>query len=120
MIKKIEKAINIIVNILSFLLISTFVFLNNPRIYDISNPFDLHTYTVKVILIPIVVFVCAYISGYMACALIKSKTDDLCNAYQKRHESISIEKDNNNAKIATLEAKIETLEVALQQALKNK
>ena len=120
MIKKIEKTIYIVVNILSILLVSAFIFLNNPRMYDITNPFDLHTYTTKLILIPIITFIVAYISGYMACALLKSKTDDLCNAYQKRHENISIEKDNNDAKIATLEAKIQTLEVALQHALKNK
>ena len=38
----------------------------------------------------------------------------------KRHENISIAKDENVAKIAALEAKIETLEAALESALKNK
>ena len=61
-----------------------------------------------------------YLAGAALCALYKAKSDALCNAYQKRHENISIEKDNNDAKIATLEAKIATLEIALDKALKNK
>ena len=61
-----------------------------------------------------------YVAGASICALFKAKSDALCNAYQKRHENISIEKDNNDAKIATLEAKIATLEIALEKALKNK
>ena len=120
MIKKIEKTAYIIINILAILLFAFFVFLNNPRMVEITNPFDLHTYTIKLLIIPITFFVTAYIAGYFACSFFKSKTDDLCNAYQKRHENISIEKDNNDAKIATLEAKIQTLEVALEQALKRK
>ena len=40
------------------------------------------------------------------------------NAYQKRHETTSIEKDSDKARIKTLEAKIATLETALESALK--
>ena len=54
------------------------------------------------------------------CLLLKAKTDELCSAYQKRHENISVEKDENQAKIAALEAKIQTLEAALDSALRDK
>ena len=37
-----------------------------------------------------------------------------------RHENISIEKDSDKAKISALEAKIATLEAALESALNNK
>ena len=51
---------------------------------------------------------------------IKTNLEELCNAYQKRHENISIQKDDYNAKVEVLEAKIKTLEAALESALKNK
>ena len=116
--KRIEKIIYILINILAFGGLSLFIFFNHPRIIDITSPLNLQTHIIKLIYISLFSFVSAYIAGITACLLIKSKTDDLCNAYQKRHESISIENDNSNAKIAALEAKIKTLEAALESALK--
>ena len=56
----------------------------------------------------------------MLCAFLNTKVNALVDAYQKRHENISIQNDSDKAKIAALEAKIATLETALESALKNK
>ena len=74
-------------------------------------------YTTKLYILSSMIFVAAYLSGFMLCKVLNSKTNQLCNAYQKRHENISIENDENSAKIASLQAKIETLETALNKAL---
>ena len=66
-----------------------------------------------------VIFLLGGIGGFSICALIKSKTEDLCSAYQKRHENTAIASESDKAMIKTLEAKIETLEAALRSALDN-
>ena len=74
-------------------------------------------YTLSFVLYTILISIISGILGYFICCIAKSKSEQLCNAYQKKHENIKLEKDTDTAKIATLEAKIKTLEVALAKAL---
>lgn len=78
------------------------------------------TYITKLVYLSLLFLAAGFAAGYSLCAFIKMKVDNLCNAYQKRHENISIEKDSDKAKISALEAKIATLEAALESALNNK
>ena len=118
--KNIEKTIYILVNLIVISGFAAFVYFNFDRTVDFFCFVMQKTYVTKLILLSFMFFICAYISGFCLCMLFKSKSDELCSAYQKRHENISVEKDENNAKIAALEAKIQTLEAALNSALKNK
>lgn len=115
--KNIQKKIYILLSIAILLFIAYFVFLNNPRILLITNPLKVEAYDVSANIVFICIAVLSYIAGVLNGLLFKSKTDELCQAYEKRHENISIQKDSNDAKIATLEAKIATLEAALEKAL---
>ena len=117
--KNIEKLLYILINLIVFAGIALFIYFNASRSVEFFCPLMQRTFSTKLIYLTIIHFAAAYIAGIAICAFIKSKTDELCNAYQKRHENISIEKDENVAKIAALEAKIETLEAALESALKN-
>ena len=76
--------------------------------------------SIKLIYLTILFFIVGFCSGYIFNTILKSKLFKLFNAYQKRHETTQINQDNDKARIATLEAKIATLEVALDSALKNK
>ncbi len=78
------------------------------------------TYITNLVYLSALFLAAGFAAGYSLCAFIKMKLDNLCDAYQKRHENISIEKDTDKAKISALEAKIATLEAALESALNNK
>ncbi len=118
--KNIEKIIYILLNIAVIAGFAAFIFFNFDKTAQYFCPIMQKTFTTSIAGLGFMIFLTAYISGFVLCLLIKSRTDELCNAYQKRHENISIEKDENTAKIAVLEAKIQTLETALENALKNK
>ena len=118
--KNIEKLTYIILNFFAITITIAFTFFNFNREIIFTCPLMQTTYITKMVYIVWGFLIIGYVAGASICALFKVKSDALCNAYQKRHENISIEKDNNDAKIATLEAKIATLEIALEKALKNK
>ena len=120
MIKNIEKIVYILINLLVLLGFVLFVCFNFNKTTEFFCPIMGKVYSTKLVLLTGIQFLAAYISGYILCLIFKQKADKLCDAYQKRHESISVAKDTDAAKIAALEAKIETLEVALETALKNK
>ncbi len=118
--KNIQNAMYLILNILVISITVAFTFFNFNREIIFTCPLMQTTFITKMVYIVWAFLIIGYVAGVCLCALFKAKSDALCNAYQKRHENISIEKDNNDAKIATLEAKIATLELALAKALKNK
>ena len=116
--KNIEKTLYIFINIIVIAIAIAFTFFNFNREIIFTCPIKQTTYITQMAYIVWAFLIIGYVAGASVCALIKAKSDALCNAYQKRHENISIEKDHNDAKIATLEAKIATLETALEKALK--
>lgn len=118
--KNIEKALYILVDFIVLAGFIAFMYFNSDKTVEFFCPLMQKVYTTNLILLAFLIFIAAFAAGYAVCGIIKSKTDDLCNAYQKRHENISIANDESSARIATLEAKIETLEAALESALKNK
>lgn len=118
--KNAEKILYILLNVAFFAGIAVFSSYNFDKTSEYFCPIMQKVYTTNLVYILLGISAAAYISGFSLCLLLKSKTDKLCDAYQKRHESISAEKDNDNAKIAALQAKIKTLETALESALKKK
>lgn len=118
--KAIEKTLYILVNLAVIGGFAAFLYFNSAKTAEYFCPIMHKVYTAKLVYIALMIFVPAYFSGAAMCAFAKSKTDELCSAYQKRHENISIAKDSDTARIATLEAKIQTLEAALESALRNK
>lgn len=120
MINNFNKAIYLIINLIfiAFLFIAMYNNIDKTVLYTCA--LFKKDFTLNLAGLLFCYSLIGYIAGYFACMFVKSRTESLCNAYQKRHENISIEKDENIAKIASLEAKIQTLEVALESALKNK
>ena len=118
--KTIEKYLYISIEIVVTLMFLAFVYFNFSKEVQYFCPIMQKTYTTKLVYLALLIFAAAQAGGFCLSAFLKTKVDALCNAYQKRHESISVEKDNDKAKIAALEAKISTLEAALDSALNNK
>lgn len=118
--KEIKKYLYILVELLVVIAFCVFVYFNFDKNTEFFCPVMQKVYTTKLIYLAIIVFIGSHIGGFALCSSFKSKVVALCDAYQKRHENISIEKDSDKAKISALEAKIATLEVALADALKNK
>ncbi len=118
--KTIEKYIYLFIEIIVVAAFLCFIYFN--RNIDISYfcPIMQKVYTTKFIYLALFIFIISNAAGYAFCCFFKTKVSALVDAYQKRHENISIEKDTDKAKIAALEAKIATLETALDNALKNK
>ena len=93
------------------------IYYNFNNITEYFCPIMQKVYTTKLIYIMSLFFVLGVATGLLFGNIKRFKVNNLCNAYQKRHENISIEKDSDKAKISALEAKIATLEAALDSAL---
>ena len=61
-----------------------------------------------------------FVMGTLSTMVGYYRTNKSLNAYEKKHESLSVHSDEDKAKIKTLEAKIKTLESALDSALSDK
>ena len=118
--KTIEKYIYLLIEIVIVASFAVFLYFNRNETVTYFCPIMKNTYSTQLIYFCIMIFVMSHVAGYALCAFFKTKVSALVDAYQKRHENISIEKDSDKAKIAALEAKIATLEAALDSALKNK
>lgn len=118
--KNIEKYMYITVEVLIIAGFCVFAYFNFEKNTEFFCPIMQKVYTTKLVYITGLMFFAAQVGGFALSAFFKSGVTALCDAYQKRHENISIEKDSDKAKIAALEAKIATLETALEAALRNK
>lgn len=118
--KTIQKYIYILLEVTILIGFGAFIFFNKDTSISYYCPLMQKTYTTNFVYISLFLFVVSHFGGYMLCAFLNTKVNALVDAYQKRHENISIQNDSDKAKIAALEAKIATLEIALESALKNK
>lgn len=114
------RGIYLFINIIIFAGLAAFCYFNMDKTAEYFCPLMQKTYTTHLIFLVSMIFAAAYVAGYAACSIFKQKLSDKCNAYEKRHENISVANESDKARIQTLEAKIETLETALKNALENK
>ena len=63
-------------------------------------------------------FVCGFLLGIFLMNLILNVKDKKLNSYKRKLEKESVDSDKNNSRVKVLEAKIEVLEKALENALK--
>ena len=103
----------IILNIISFLAILSVVYLsltNTQNIEIINNTINLAIYTITILCVGILAGSCIFGQFYL------SEKNKL-NAYKRELEKSSVTNSSNSSKVQVLEAKIATLEKALQDAL---
>ena len=76
-----------------------------------------NNYTLSLGIFVLAVALFANIAGFLYAIVLKSSVSDLCKAYQKKNENISVKSEADSARIQVLEAKIASLEAALDAAL---
>lgn len=114
------KVLYIIIESAVFLGFVAFAYSNLDKTVEYTCPIMQKVYTTQLNLFAFVVLAGGYAAGYALCCFVKSNMANMCSAYQKRSENISIASESDKASIAALQAKIETLETALKSALDNK
>ncbi len=88
---------------------------SNPVTYTCVLNHNNYTLSLGIFVLVIALF--ANIAGFLYAVVLKSNITDLCKAYQKKNENISVKSEADSAKIQVLEAKIASLEAALDAAL---
>lgn len=68
----------------------------------------------------LITFLVGFLVGILAMLFFQKRTEKRLKEYQRKLEKTSINSTEESSKVAVLEAKIATLEKALQSALENK
>lgn len=114
---------NYILRILSIALLSAVVLVawyNPSANIALSVPFiNLKIFTNSFVYIVGILFA-GYAAGLLMGAAIALHQKGKIAPYKRQLEKLSVEKDSNQSRVEVLEAKIKTLETALQQSLDNK
>lgn len=69
---------------------------------------------------PYFIFVAGLLVGVLIMGIFQSRVAGRLKEYQRKLEKTSVQSSEDSSKVAVLEAKIQTLEKALQSALENK
>lgn len=117
----------VIFNIISIIIIIAVAFLaslNSQTVFDLSliNAKGVGTIVSNVHFVPVVllVFILGTIAGVLWATAFYSSTRIKLKEYQRKLEKTSVQSSEDCSKVEVLEAKIATLEKALQSALENK
>ena len=98
-------------------LIVLFAWTNFQNSVTYTCMFNHENYTISLGVFSLALGLFANMAGFLYAILLKNKDTDLCKAYQKKNENISVKSEADSAKIEVLEAKIASLEAALDAAL---
>ena len=109
-----------ILSLLSVALISLMAW-NNPSAHiALSVPLIKLTIFTNSFVYVIGIMVAGFCAGLLlGCAFALNQKEKI-NPYKRQLEKLSVVKDSNQSRVEVLEAKIKTLEIALQQSLDNK
>ncbi len=98
-------------------LIVLFAWTNFSNSVTYTCMFNHANYTISLGIFTLMLGLFANMAGFLYAIVLKSNVTDLCKAYQKKNENISVKSEADSAKIKVLEAKIASLEAALDAAL---
>lgn len=98
-------------------LIVLFAWTNFSNSVTYTCMFNHANYTISLGIFTLMLGLFANMAGFLYAIVLKSNVTDLCKAYQKKNENISVKSEADSAKIEVLEAKIASLETALDAAL---
>ena len=98
-------------------LIVLFAWTNFQNSVTYTCMFNHENYTISLGVFSLALGLFANMAGFLYAIVLKSNVTELCKAYQKKNENISVKSEADSAKIEVLEAKIASLEAALDAAL---
>ncbi len=94
-------------------------YLNINAIATIMCPIQHVNFDISIAHLIAIMFMLGIISGFTFCAFSYAGKIDLIQAYKKKYEKMSVQSDSDDSRIKVLEEKIKTLEIALDNALRN-
>ena len=71
----------------------------------------------EIMTIAIIAALTGFILGLIVMKLISGAKSKTINAYKNKYEKMSVQSDSDESRIQALESKIQTLEIALENAL---
>lgn len=98
-------------------LIIWFAWVNFSNSLTYTCIFNHNNYTISLGIFTLALALFANMAGFLYAVVLKGSVTDLCKAYQKKNENISVKSEADSAKINVLESKIASLEAALDAAL---
>ena len=87
-------------------LIVLFAWTNFQNSVTYTCMFNHENYTISLGVFSLALGLFANMAGFLYAIVLKSNVTDLCKAYQKKNENISVKSEADSAKIEVLEAKI--------------
>ncbi|MDD3237743.1 MAG: hypothetical protein PHV37_06555 [Candidatus Gastranaerophilales bacterium] len=113
-----KKNISIILALLLIVGISYFLTQNLAPTITLYCPFKKGDFTLPYYLIATSHIIEGIVLGILFSIIFTAKNIDNLSAYKRKCEKLSVQSDTDDTKLKALETKIQTLEIALQNALK--
>ncbi len=113
------KLLSLVISIIAAIGITYFAFINLPNTAIVMCPFQSTNFEISVTHLSLLIFGTGTVTGFMFAAFNYAGKMESLNAYKRKFEKMSVQSDCDDTKVKALEAKIQTLEIALQNALKN-
>ncbi len=107
----------VLIAILAYIIIQTNTI---SETVNIPLPYLKTTYTYNVSIVVIIAYFIGLFAGLLHSVVSTSKYKNKIKQYEKRHEKLSLQNETDTDDIETLKRKINSLEIALQNALNNK
>lgn len=113
------KYLSLLIAIAATLGMAYFTYLNLPNTAIIMCPLQHVNFEISIAHLAVIIFMAGIITGASFSTFNYSGRLDSLKAYKRKHEKMSVQSDSDETRIKTLEEKIKTLEVALENALNN-
>ena len=114
------KLLSLAISILATLGLLYFAYINMPNIVTIMCPFEHVEFDMSLSHLVFVMYIGGAVAGFSFAAFNYAGKMNSLNAYKRKFEKMSVQSDCDETKVQALEAKIQTLEAALENALKDK
>lgn len=111
------KHFSLMISIAATLGILYFAYINLHHSAIIMSPFKATDFEMSITHLTILIFASGSLAGFTFAAFNYSGKISSLQAYKKKFEKMSVQSDCDDTKVKALEAKIQTLEVALKNAL---
>lgn len=113
-----KRKILLIIGILIFADIFYFSYVNSGLVIDFNYKPIIDSFKFDNGLIIAIMSIYAALGTYLICYFSISKRDEKLKKLSRKSEKASLDSEESDDKVKMLEAKIQTLEIALQEALK--
>lgn len=112
------KLLSLLISIIATIGIVYFGYVNLHNTAIIMCPFQNVNFEISITHLTLLIFAAGAIAGFMFAGFNYAGKIESLQAYKRKFEKMSVQSDCDDTKVKSLEAKIQTLEVALENALK--